>query len=65
MDLQITHTAQYGLEWRIVLTDRPDARRAEPAAEFWLPDENDCDDCPTQEAFVQPELKPRILQRGL
>jgi hypothetical protein len=59
MDLQITFSAQYGLEWRVVLPDRAVARRAVTLPDFRLPDDLPGDECPTQEALVHPDLKPR------
>ena len=38
MDLQITYSAQYGLEWRVVLPERPVAPRASSSHDFRLPD---------------------------
>jgi hypothetical protein len=59
MDLQITYTAQYGLEWRVVLSEQPKPRRAVSGPDFRLPDDLAADDFPTQEATVHPELRPR------
>jgi hypothetical protein len=58
MDLQITYSAQLGLEWRVVLPDRP-AHRTSSTLDFRLPDDLPGDECPTQEALVHPELRPR------
>ncbi|MBK8138741.1 MAG: hypothetical protein IPK52_23500 [Chloroflexi bacterium] len=60
MDLQITYSAQYGLEWRVVLPERPVAPRASSSHDFRLPDDLPGDEFPTQEARVLPELKPRV-----
>lgn len=59
MDLQITYSAQYGLEWRVVLPDRAAGHRANSTQDFRLPDDLPGDECPTQEALVHPELLPR------
>lgn len=61
MDLQITYTAQYGLEWRVVLPERPASRRASTAHDFRLPDDLPGDEFQTQEARVLSELKPRVF----
>jgi hypothetical protein len=58
MDLQITYTAQYGLEWRVVLPEKS-ARRPNTTPDFRLPDDLPGDECPTQEVLVHPELRPR------
>lgn len=59
MDIQITYTAQYGLEWRVVLPENSNIRRAGAAPDFKLPDDLPADEFPTQEALVHPELRPR------
>lgn len=59
MDIQITYSAQYGLEWRVVLPEQPKSRRAASAPDFRLPDDLAADEFPTQEAIVHPELRPR------
>ena len=59
MDIQITYTAQYGLEWRVVLPEQSQPRRVASGPDFRLPEDLTADEFPTQEAIVHPELRPR------
>ncbi|MCO6443141.1 MAG: hypothetical protein J5J04_03555 [Anaerolineae bacterium] len=58
MNLIVQRTIKLGLEWQIVLPDQPD--RSRPShSEYEFPDDPFGDECPTQEAVILPELKPR------
>lgn len=59
MDIQITYSAQYGLEWRILLPEQPKPQRAASLPDFRLPEDLADDEFPTQEATVHPQLRPR------
>lgn len=58
MDLIVQRTIKFGLEWQIVLPDQPD-RNAPSGSPYELPDDPFGDECPTQEAVILPDLKPR------
>ncbi|MBK9124350.1 MAG: hypothetical protein IPM16_14690 [Chloroflexi bacterium] len=58
MNLIVQRTIKFGLEWQVVLPDQPDRSRFSHS-EYELPDDPFGDECPTQEAVILPDLKPR------